>query len=566
MDKLIDLSDSSPSSEGHRASHAIDLLELSFNALDGGGNPSTTSADHHMAGYPHQTGYPQVHIATSHAQVTRAETGTQPAPAPLEYPGPPPGVIPRKVSSTQSGTLLASPQVQANYIVSHTPEMAAGVVEAVHKELARANSGDGKVELRQTDGGSYMRVIVPSKNIMRLINAARSVTEELTEDSPTERPGTFQEPPVIVNKDFRILLEIDSLTNNVRPRLQLGKDTPTSLKLPEDYQGYTKRLSEYIYKGLKTAGRLPLPLTLRAHLGHYMLRTYPLGKVVYEYNDFHTMIKHPRASGWLKTRIGDETLAQRVLDFARNDTNGVFQPISNQSTSAADILPEYSFEVHSQRAKFYTPLQSRTGVATKGVGTRDTVVYHPYRVITCGVDASFAELDIVNLSVGKKLDWKFEAVTEEKGEKTFPDVVKYLRSLEFDLRTSNKPHDLNVYPRLRPQNGTDYKSVAAKLKDAAMKTVYNFRWKSTSYVVQIAVNHRWDSVGAMKRGRPTVDVGMSVFGEYWDLEEDTAGNVWGDELQFLLEGDGNAAASGPDRVGNFLQVIQDVRDTVHTFF
>lgn len=146
-------------------------------------------------------------------------------------------------------------------------------------------------------------------------------------------------------------------------------------------------------------------------------------------------------------------------------------------------------------------------------------------------------------------------------------MVKYLRSLEFDLSASEGPHDLDIYPRLQPNTDRGYKSVAAKLKDAAMKTVYNFRWKSTPYVVQIAINHRWDGVDAIQRGRPTVDVGMSVFGEYWDMEEDAAGNIWGDELQFLLaEEDGNVTASGTDRVGKFLQVMRDVQETVDRVF
>lgn len=174
----------------------------------------------------------------------------------------------------------------------------------MYKELARASSDDGSVEFRQTNGGSYVRIIAPAKNITELLHAARSVAEDLISDNPTGRPSIFQEPPIGVDKkDFSILLEIDSLTNGGRPRLQLRNNNFTNSKLPEEFQDYTKRLNECVYKGLKMAGRLPLSLTLRAHLGHYMLRTYHSGKEVYEYGDFHAMVEHPRASGWLKTRL-----------------------------------------------------------------------------------------------------------------------------------------------------------------------------------------------------------------------------------------------------------------------
>ncbi|KAI1766001.1 hypothetical protein GGR53DRAFT_464748 [Hypoxylon sp. FL1150] len=563
---------------------SIDLLDLSDPGqfVLGGHPPLSTSssgpfaslafprASHGIIGDARQTGYPRVHVTASSTQGMSTNTNTQSTPGSLPYPGPPARIVLPDLpgGGPRSSNVLDSPHIQANFIVSHTPEMAAGVLEAVHKELARADSGRGNVDCRQTSEGSYVAITAPAKNLIHLLDAARSMAEDLVSDNPTGRPSIFQEPPI--NRDSRIVLTMDPQANGVRPKLQEEGNSLKSLELPEGFQEYSRRLNEYAYRGLKAAGRIPLSLTLRAHLGHYLLRTYPEGKEVYEYDEFRNLITHPRASGCLKTRIGDEMLAQRVLDFARNSTNGLFQPTGNQASVAADILPEYAFEIHSQKAKFYTPLTTRTGLARKrgGVrGARGTDVCHPYRVITCGADATFAELDIVNLSVGKKLDWKFEAVNEEKREKSYPDIVKYLRSLEFDLESPCDFHNLNVYPRLHTENKTDFKSVASKLKDAAMKTIYNFRWKSTPYVVQIAINHRWDCLAAMKGGRPVVDLGISVFGEYWDLDDDAAGNIWGDELQLLLEGGGvDAMASGIDRVNNFLQVIRDVRDTIDSVF
>ncbi|KAI0172363.1 hypothetical protein GGR52DRAFT_573503 [Hypoxylon sp. FL1284] len=444
--------------------------------------------------------------------------------------------------------------------------MAAGIVVALYKELGQANDDDARVKLGQSDGVSYLEFAAESKRISQLVNAALDMADELISDQPDEMPGIFQEPPVGIDKGSRVLLETDPVTEYIRPKLQPGTDGLVNLKLPEGLEHYAERLNEYIYRGLKIAGRLPMPLTIRAHLGQFMLRTYPIGKKVYEYDDFHAMVNHPRASGCLKTRLGNETLAQRILDFARNDTSGLFQPIGNQSTLAADVLPEYMLEVHSQRAKFHTPLRTRIGVKSGSARATNADVYQPYRVITCGADAHLAELDVLNLSVGKGLDWKLEAVKEEQDEKAFPDVVQYLRSLKFDLQASDNPHHLDVYPLLQSNEETNYSSTAAKLKDASVKTAYNFRWKSTSYVVQVAINHRWAGMGVMgmtKRSPLRVDVGISVFGEYWGLEDEADGNDWGDELEILLDdGDGTAPASGTTRVANFLQVIGDIRDTL----
>ncbi|KAI1373583.1 hypothetical protein F4677DRAFT_428475 [Hypoxylon crocopeplum] len=598
METLIDI-DSPPSDNGHRAHTATSAADLLLDGSDNGedalrscpvmatgayGSPITPVVSDAAEG-PLKAGNAGSSYATSTptptsrkvnnmrmnpnspgTQLAGAETAAQPAPvtahrpapAPLELPGLQPATLIRNVVRITHGSVRASKQVKANFIISHAPDAAAGVVEAVHKELSRGNSAS-QIELRQTGQGSYLRIAAPARNIAELIGVTQDVAEDLISDEPIQQPGIFQEPPTGVESAFQVVLDINAPKGGVRPMLQQTKDSVDGLKFPEDFQEYSTRLETSVYWGLKKAGRLPLSLTLRVRLGHFMFQRYPRGKEAYGYNDFHAMVKNPRASGRLETRIGDEALARRVLDFTRNGVGSPFLPTGNQTESAADVLPTYAFEARSQRAKFSIPVKKRTGANARGGDA-----CHLYRVTAQGADANFAELDIVNLSVGKHLDWKLEAVNEERGAKTFPDVVQYLRSAKAELRNSNRPHDLDVYPRMQfePHITSD------KLKDVAVKTMYNFRWKASSYVVQIAINHQWDNIAAIRASKtPTVDFDISIFGEYWDSEDDAAGNIWGDELQLLLESkDGSTTAKGIDRVGNFIHTVRDVRDAFEHLF
>lgn len=150
------------------------------------------------------------------------------------------------------------------------------------------------------------------------------------------------------------------------------------------------------------------------------------------------------------------------------------------------------------------------------------------------------------------------AVTEEKGAKAFPEVVKYLRSAKIELIDWDEPHDPSVYPNV----ALPFNETAKKFKNIAVKTIYRFRWKSTSYIVQIAINHRWDSVATMQQ-LPTVDLGISVTADNWNSVDGDAGNNWGNELEFLLDGH---EGGGAERANSFIQTIGEIRDCFDAFF
>ncbi|KAI2463654.1 hypothetical protein F4781DRAFT_109839 [Annulohypoxylon bovei var. microspora] len=465
-------------------------------------------------------------------------------------------VLPNYISQCAFASFLTR---QANFIISHTPEMASGVVEAVHKELDRANVGSG-LEIRKTGQGSYLRIIAPAKDIAEIISAAQDVADELISNVSARESGIFQEPPTGVDSASRVILDINTESGEVRPKLQPGQGAASSVEVTKNFHEYATKLNNRVYTGLKKAGRLPLSLTLRVHLGYCMLRTYPQGKNVYGYQEFHAMMKNPRASAWLKTSIGNETLAIRVLDFIRNDASSPFGPTGNQSGSPANVLPEYAFEASSQQTKFTMAIKKRARGSVRG-----STACQLYRVSACGVEDNFAEFHLLNQSLGRNLDWKLEAVNEDKGAKTFPGVDKYLRAAEVKLFNLDRPHDLDVYPRVKL---SPFNSMAEKIKEVAVKTLYRFRWQTTPYIVQVAVNHRWNSISAMIAEKvPTIDVGVSVFGQDWDSEEESAGNIWGDELQHLLDaGNSLTVPKGIERVENFMQTIRDIRNTLDPVF
>ncbi|KAI5864974.1 hypothetical protein GGS23DRAFT_594536 [Durotheca rogersii] len=508
---------------------------------------------------------PTTHDDVSDAQLTQKsyQVGSSRAkPAALPTPLPPPdqsrGITVRDTTAVKMRSHpTTAKKAQANFIIVHTQDSASDIIEAIYKELSRARN-DCALELCHSSEGPYLRIIASTeKSIAELVQAARDSADDLISDEASGASRIFQEPPAGLKNDARVFLNVGLLPSSVRPRLQPRGDAANPGSQP-GFQEYVSSLTNSVYRGLKKAGRFPLLLTLRIHLGHYFLEAYPRGKEVYQYGDFHAMMKNPRVSGRLKTWIGDETTAERVLDFVRNGSNSPFQPTSNQASSPTDVLPDYLFEVHSQNFKFDVSIITTARARRHGT-------CQMYRVAASETDPNAAELEITNLSVGKELDWALRAIREEKHAKISQDIVQYLRSAKVHMEDLGRAHDFDVYPLVALDRRNP---IAGKLKDAIMKTVYRFRWKATTYIVEIAVNHRWSDIAAMVgRAPPIIDLGVSIYGQDWDLDDQAAGNIWGEELQFLLEDGGQTTRpQGVDRVANFLHVVMDVRDTLDPFF
>lgn len=95
------------------------------------------------------------------------------------------------------------------------------------------------------------------------------------------------------------------------------------------------------------------------------------------------------------SRIGNEEIVRRMMDFVRNDVRSPFLPTTNQVTSPAHVLPDYAFEAHSRLAKF------NVSITDKSHQGRGDVFYQLSNMTACRVDSNFPDLDILNLSVGK---------------------------------------------------------------------------------------------------------------------------------------------------------------------
>ncbi|KAI0012871.1 hypothetical protein F4779DRAFT_504345 [Xylariaceae sp. FL0662B] len=469
----------------------------------------------------------------------------------------------RHSARVQDPKARARQHVKANFIISHTPDLASGVIETVYKELSWANKHYA-IELRKIGAESYLHIAAPAKKTAELVEAARDLAEELIYGQSTAVVGIFQEPPPKAYTSFHIVLDITPSSREARPRLEprpeAQEDDITAPALHDSVDDYAAGLSGALYRALKKAVRLSLSLALKVDLGVVMLQTYQRGNDVYDYGAFHAMVKNPRASGRLQTGMGDEALARKVLDFVRrDDSSSPFQPTDNRAPSAAHVLPEYFLEADSPRAKFEIHLsvnglkRGRPGGSLQSVKVSEK-------------NAAFAELDILNLSVGKKLDWKFEGINQQKGPRKYPSMVRFMDSARVQVQGENPDEtgDFDTYPRvlLSGQNAT-----VEGFTSVVIKTVYRFGWKDTSYAVLVVINRRWSSIGAMMDStRPRIDVNISVCGEDWDKEDQAAANTWGDELQHLFR-DGRAGPhDGMARVANFLQTIRDIRDVFDPLF
>lgn len=104
------------------------------------------------------------------------------------------------------------------------------------------------------------------------------------------------------------------------------------------------------------------------------------------------------------------------------------------------------------------------------------------------------------------------------------------------------------------------------LKNVTVKSIYRFRWKATAYIVEIIINRRWTHIHDMGQP-PKLDFSITIYGEHWDQLSrggtEAAGNAWGDDLDILFnDGENAVVATGQDRVGRFVSVVQDVQSVL----
>ncbi|KAI0599299.1 hypothetical protein F4775DRAFT_591416 [Biscogniauxia sp. FL1348] len=601
MDSLTELQDSLPQDGGDSVQTPPELDVLSNNSAHCDATPlmssspkprcvSTASCQSQTSTMPpHSSSHHDNLRAQSQGNVPR-ETGSQSTPATLTD-QPPPDKLLHSLAQSMSRSrekkekkekkkksakkkkkqqpLLTQVRHRekpaiAVVIIPGEPDLVAGVIEGIYRELVHAST-NCSVELRNTEEGPYLHITAPTKkDAYALVETAQMRAHDLMTGEPSQSQSLFVEPPSNIQGGFRIELHLDDVTGEARPCLKLQNDIDPESRQAEDIQEYTEQISRTLVKTLKREGRLHTNLTTRVHLGHYVLRRYPRGTRSFDYKRFETMVKNPRATGKLNTQIGDIELARATLEFIRED-GSPFIPMDSQTPSTAHVVPDYIFEACSEDTRFTANLtMMNNSKYSAGPSQAATIHYQMSQARVYTLTGKTPELRIVNVSPGSNLDWKLEAISEDLDNRKFPRVHRYLQTAKISMKGPN--NDFDAYPKISLSSRHE---LATFFKSVAIKSVYRFDWKATGYIVEIAINRRWGGIeGMTNRVEPDVDLNLSIYGESWDEDvqmarDGAAGNLWGEDLQFLF-GHEDYGEGGEliDRVQGFLAIIRDICDTL----
>ncbi|KAH9883714.1 hypothetical protein F4778DRAFT_618097 [Xylariomycetidae sp. FL2044] len=512
------------------------------------------------------------------------ETSTEPhivsTPRPFLNPAAPFSAIlqgpPRIAKASGLGKHQAHPfishhgHVVAYFIVSHGIEEASGVVDSVYKELAGA-SRNCTIDLVKVQGCTYIRIKAPSQqNASELIQTARAVAEGLTTDQPNRSSSIFIETLPGTAGDATIKLHVDEA--GARPHLVHNRDPQDNDEsdAQEEVNDDTAMLTETLRNALVRSGRLNTALLLRVHLGLFTLRTFPQNRLSYAYGQFKRLVQNPRAQGRFGTQM-DEDILLRGLTECLQRGDGPLVPLGSQTASTANVEPHYRFEAYTDNARFEAKIgqqgsRSRfTADGTSRGGSINETAHGLLRTRTFKQDKRLAELDITNLSLSRELDWKVEAMTEDIKDQTHSAVLQYFDSATVTMPTADQSS--STYPRvlLSPSH-----AVAKAIKNVAVNKVYQYGWGVTAYVVELAINQRWETIEGMSKGdTPKTDFGISIYGGSWDEDshvyddDDTAGNIWGSQLEVLFNNsDSGGDVTSLERVEKFVQMVRNVRDAL----
>lgn len=158
----------------------------------------------------------------------------------------------------------------------------------------------------------------------------------------------------------------------------------------------------------------------------------------------------------------------------------------------------------------------------------------------------------------RKFDWDMEVSQVDSVVNTNTTAIdEFLASSIIRMQGQ----DFDFFPRISLKRNDP---VGRALKNITVRSIYRYRWKATDYIIEIAINRRWASMVTMGRP-PKVDFSITIYGEHWDYlspQRSTlaAENVWGDELDLLFNHVDDAAATGQDRTGQFVGIVQEVRE------
>ncbi|KAI0025612.1 hypothetical protein F4780DRAFT_343023 [Xylariomycetidae sp. FL0641] len=451
---------------------------------------------------------------------------------------------------------------RANYVVFDDKNYLnpASIIDDVQKDLGNSRK-DCTVKQENTPAGPILAITAPTEAALRsMLEAAREKTEELLAELPSIQEAIFVEPPTGLGPAFAISLIEEPAERGARHCFHQNPSIPTNPGLDALHGAHTRDIAVTLHSTLMQKGRLHSALTIRISFGHYLLRSYPRRGWM-TFNQFLGLVKDPRATGFLQDRLGGPGRTEVALEVIKNNPS-TFYPVDSQTPSVADVEPTYMFETSTEDVRFEAIIDkfhaSDINTVSSGRVPSAQATYKVLRPRVFLQHAGIPELDIVNVCPGRKLDWKVAAIKEERDDRKYHAVYEYFNSATVDMQQGARGR--GPYPRVRLMQNH---ALAGRFKEVAVKAVYRFGWKTTSYIVEVSINRRWSTIAGMVNGEaPTVDFTLGMCGDSWDedmlvAENMTTGELWGPALQYLFR-DG-PEGGGLDRVRRFLQTVQEVR-------
>ncbi|KAI0450157.1 hypothetical protein F5B21DRAFT_508503 [Xylaria acuta] len=444
----------------------------------------------------------------------------------------------------------------ATFIVSGRPDAIRGVIKAVYHDLKDGNK-DAKIELRETTA-PYIRVHAPTEeDALALVRTAQRLAVAHLSGDSTEAGIIFVEPPTnCMTTRFQIDVHVIDTIKCARPTLENMPGMP-DMALKPSASRYKHELSGSLCEAFEKASNLHTSLILRIHLGHYLLQTYRKGKFTLE--QFESMVKHPRATGKLDTRLGKvpfvEGLSVEATMRLIQAANSPCIPLDNQTATSADVTPTYALESWHDGDRYEAELDINK---TKQGPVDGPLQFHLARTRMVPQDAQVPRFETVSIGIGRKLDWKIAAMPGDEKTSASLAVKQYLEKGRVVMQgTSN---DFQCYPAVRLPEAH---ALSNKLKPVVTKSIYRFGWKRTGYIVQFTINRRWQSIRDMNRQAPMeTDFDVTIYADNWDQDSrvqagETVGKIWGADLQGLLR---DEVGDGQSRVQGLVKTILDIRD------
>ncbi|KAI0430971.1 hypothetical protein F5Y09DRAFT_341162 [Xylaria sp. FL1042] len=439
----------------------------------------------------------------------------------------------------------------AVFIVTGEPEAVKGVAKAVYQDLKDGNK-NAKIEFRETAG--YIRVETPTEeDSLALIQTSRRLAATHLSGRSSDPKLIFVEPPTTCGlNNFRISVNVIGATKRARPIVQSLPGTQDMEPGPSP-NNYLQECSKSLCEAFEIAANLNSSLILKIHLGCYLLETYKTGDL--SLKEFENMVRHPRATGQLDTRLGKgpANLSAEATLRRIQAPNSPCLPMDVQMDTSAEVTPIYILESWHDRDRYETELEKNI---------TEPLRFKLARTRITPQSAQVSRFEIISLSLGRVIDWKIVGQPGDEKQGVSPTVKQYFERGEAKLRGSCD--DFNSYPAIRLPEASP---LATKLKFVTIKTIYQFRWKRSLYVVQFTINRRWKTIREMNtKTPPDMDFDVTIYADNWQDDShvpagETVGKIWGEELQGLLRDEAGDAREGAlGRVQGLVQTILDIRD------